>query len=97
MQLHFVGKNFDLTEALKNHATEKFQPIQKRFSHITNVNVVLSVEHKDFIAEATLHYDGTEMHATAQSDDMYQAIDKLCDKLLGQLTKHKDKIIDSHR
>lgn len=97
MQLHFVGKNIDLTEAMKNHATEKLQPLQKRFDHITHVNVVFTVEHKDHIAEATVHYNGTEMHAKAESDDMYQAIDKLCDKLLGQLTKHKDKIIDSHR
>lgn len=97
MQLHFVGKNIDVTPALKSFTTDKFKPLEKRYSHITNVNVVFHVEHHSQIAEATVHFNGTEIHASATSEDMYKSIEALADKLLGQITKHKEKLIDSHR
>lgn len=97
MQLHFVGKNIEVTQALKDFTTEKFDHLEKRFSHITKINVTFSVEHIAQIAEATIVFTGHEIHASAQADDMYVAIDALIDKLAGQITKHKEKIIDSHR
>lgn len=97
MQLHFLGKNIDLTSALKDYATEKFQPLAKHFNHITKINVVFRVEHISQIAEATAHFNGNEIHASATEDDMYQAIDALSDKLDSQIRKHKEKLIDKHR
>lgn len=97
MQLNFVGRNIEVTPALKDHASEKFHAIAKRFDHITNVNFSFHVEHITHTAEANVHVNGNEIHATAESDDMYKAIDALIEKLLGQLTKMKEKIIDSHR
>lgn len=44
------------------------------------------------IAEATVHLNGGELHATAEADDMYAAIDLLIDKLTRQLNKHKEKL-----
>lgn len=91
MQLHFTGRNLEITPALKSFATEKFQKIEKRDSSITNVNVIFQVENVTHIAEATLHLNGAEIHASAKAEDMYSAIDTLVDKLVGQITKHKEK------
>ena len=96
MQLHFTGKNIDVTPALKAYTIEKFQPLQKRYSQISSVRVTFTVEHLSQIAEATVHMNGTELHATAKSDDMYASINALVDKLMGQINKQKEKIIDSH-
>ena len=97
MQLHFVGKNIDVTEALKTFTTEKFQTLEKRYNHITNVHVVFHVENITHIAEATVHANGVEIHASAKEDDMYKAVEALVEKLLGQITKHKEKVIEHHR
>lgn len=97
MQLHFTGTNIEITPALKTYTTEKLQPLEKRYSHITNVSVVLYIEHDVKVAEATLHLKGGEIHASAKDHDMYKAIDLLANKLLGLVTKHKEKLIDSHR
>lgn len=97
MQLHFTGKNIVMTDALKAFITDKFQPLHKRYSHITNVYVVLLVEKADQIAEATVHMSGTELHATAKSHDMYKSIEELANKLLGQITKFKEKTTEHHR
>ncbi|MGU0160687.1 ribosome hibernation-promoting factor, HPF/YfiA family [Escherichia coli] len=43
-------------------------------------------------SDATLHVNGGEIHASAEGQDMYAAIDGLIDKLARQLTKHKDKL-----
>ena len=97
MQLHFVGKNIDVTPALKDYTAEKIKPLEKRYNHISNVNIVFHIENLTHIAEGTVHISGTEIHATAESDDMYASIDAMAEKLLGQITKHKEKIIEQHR
>lgn len=97
MQLQFVGKNIEVTPALKSHATDKFNTLEKRFSPISHVNIVFYVENESQVVEATLHYNGLEIHATAKDNDMYRSIDLLVAKLLGQMTRHKEKVIDSHR
>ncbi len=97
MQLHFVGRNLEVTPALKTFTTEKFQSLEKRYNHISNVHVTFHVENINHIAEATVHMQGSEIHASAKEEDMYKAVETLVDKLLGQITKFKEKIIDSHR
>ena len=54
--------------------------------------VVLKVEKVTHTSDATLHVNGGEIHASAEGQDMYAAIDGLIDKLARQLTKHKDKL-----
>lgn len=97
MQLHFVGKNLDVTEALKNYTTDKFKSIEKRYPSITQIQIVFYIEHIMQVAEATCHMHGSEVHASSKEDDMYKAIDALEAKLMTLLTKHKEKLIDSHR
>jgi putative sigma-54 modulation protein len=97
MQLHFVGKNIDVTPALKEITTQKLQTLEKHFHHINKINIVFEVDHVTQIAEATVFMNGAEIHAAAKDVDLYKAIDMLVAKLTGQITKHKEKIIDSHR
>jgi putative sigma-54 modulation protein len=97
MELHFVGQNIDITDALKSHISDKLTPLEKRFSRISQIRINLHVDHLDQVAEGTVHLDGAEIHAAATSSDMYSSIDTMIEKLLGQMTKHKEKIIDSHR
>ncbi len=75
--------------------TTKFDKLERFFEHINNVHVVLNVEKLQQIAEATLHVNNGEIHAKADSENMYAAIDALTDKLIKQLTKHKEKM-NSH-
>ena len=91
MQLNFTGRNIEVTPALKTFTAEKMERVERRYSTIKHVDVVFHVENVTHIAEATAHLDGAEIHATAKSTDMYAAIDELVDKLLTQITKHKEK------
>jgi len=91
MQLHFTGRNVEVTPALKTFTTEKFERVQRRHQPITDINIIFNIENDTHTAEANLHLDGIRIHASAQAKDMYSAIDELADKLMTQITKHKEK------
>ncbi len=98
MQLNISGHHVDITSALRSYVSEKLERLERHFDKVTNVHVVLSVEKVRHKAEATLHIGGGgQVHANAEQDDMYAAIDSLIDKLDRQVTKHKEKTTDHHR
>ena len=94
MQLNISGHHVELTEALKDYVNEKFQRLERHFDQISNTNVTLQVEKLRQIAEATVNISGGELHAKAETEDMYAAIDALVDKLDRQILKHKEKHVD---
>lgn len=92
MQINITGHHVDLTDSMQDYVHQKFQKLERFFDHITNVHVVLRIEKVQHIAEATLHVSQGDIHATADEDNMYAAIDSLVDKLVRQLNKHKEKL-----
>lgn len=94
MQLNISGHHVELTTSLKDYVTNKLDKLERHFDHISNVQVTLSVEKLRQKAEATLHISGADIHATAEQQDMYAAIDMLIDKLDRQILKHKEKTVD---
>ncbi len=95
MQINIQGHHVDLTDSMQDYVHSKFQKLERFFEHITNVHVVLRIEKVHHIAEATLHVNQGDIHATATEESMYAAIDGLVDKLVRQLNKHKEKL-NSH-
>ncbi|AKH90081.1 ribosome hibernation promoting factor [Edwardsiella tarda] len=92
MQLNITGHHLEITDAIRQFVSEKFAKLEQYFDRINQVNVTLSIEKVDHIAEATVFINGGELHASAEQEDMYAAIDVLIDKLARQLNKHKDKL-----
>lgn len=97
MQITLSGHQVDITDALRSYASEKMGRIQKHFDHVITTNMVLHVEKNRHQAEATIHASGATLHANAEGEDMYAAIDSLIDKLDRQVLKHKEKTTDHHR
>lgn len=96
MQLNIVGRNVEVTPALDQFVKDKLSTISERFKQITHVHVILQVDKIQQKAEATVHLSGKELFAEATTEDMYQSIEALIDKLTAQLTKHKEKQTDHH-
>ncbi len=97
MQISISGHHLDITDSLHNHVSEKVEKIVRHFDHVTNTNVVLQVEKKRHMAEATINTKGAMIHASSTCDDMYAAIDSMVGKLDRQVIKHKEKLTDHHR
>ena len=97
MQITVSGHQMEITEPLRNYASEKIGRIQKHFDHVINTNIVLHVQKNQHKAEATVHARGTTLHADAEGLNMHAAIDSLADKLDRQVLKHKEKATSHHR
>jgi len=91
------GHKMDITQPLKEYVADKLERIERHFDHVTNTNVVLHVEKARHLAEATVKTKGATLHANAEAEDMYAAIDALTDKLDSQVRKHKEKTSDHHQ
>lgn len=96
MQIAISGHQMDITPPLKKYVTEKMGRIERHFDNLTNSTVVLHVEKTRHLAEATINTKGATLHANAEAEDMYAAIDNLIHKLDSQVRKHKEKSTD-HR
>ncbi|HIL93236.1 MAG TPA: ribosome-associated translation inhibitor RaiA [Cycloclasticus sp.] len=96
MQLSLSGHHVDITDAIRDYTTSKFDKIKRHFDKVIDVHVILSVEKLEQKAEATIQLNGTKVFAEDTQENMYAAIDTLVDKLDRQVMKHKEKM-KSHR
>ena len=99
MNIDLTGHHIDLTDALRSYVNEKMSRLERHFDHVTKTHVILQVDKKRHIAEATMNVPGStsNVHANSEHEDMYAAIDLLVDKLDRQILKHKEKLTDHHR
>jgi len=91
MQINVSGHHVDVTDSLRNYVETKLDRLERHYDRITDMQVVLSVEKQRQKAESTIRISGGEVHAQAESADLYAAIDMLADKLDRQLIKQKEK------
>jgi len=91
MQITVSGQHFEVTPALHQYAVEKLDRLNHHIDHINDIHVVLSVEKLRHRAMGNVQVKGAVLHATAESEDMYAAIDALGDKLHAQAIKYKEK------
>ena len=97
MQISITGQHIEITDPLRTYVDEKIGRIQRHFDNVTSTSVVLVVEKNRHQAECTISTKGAQIHANADGDDMYAAIDFLVDKLDRQVIKHKEKTGDHHQ
>ncbi len=98
MKIIVSGRNIDLTKAIKEHVTEKFDKLDHHFDFIQEVHIFLSVEKnpkikENHLAEATVHVSGAIVRVETKSENLYASIDDLVRKVDRSLKKHKTKLL----
>lgn len=96
MNFNITGHHVTITDALKAYVEEKLARVEGHFGNITGTQITLKVEKYLHKAEATMQLSGNTIHADAEKEDMYAAIDDLVDKLDKQVRRYKRKITN-HR
>ena len=95
MNLHLTAHHLEITPAIRDYSTEKFDKIKRHFDNVViDVNVILSVEKLKQKAEATMHVSGKNLFVECADENLYTAIDMLVDKLERQVRRHKEKLSD---
>ena len=97
MKFVIVGRNLDVTPALKAAVEDKIGKLAKYFNADTEVHVTLSVEKERQKIEVTIPVKGNIIRSEQVSNDMYVSIDLVEEIIERQLKKYKTKIVDKHQ
>ncbi|HTP27432.1 MAG TPA: ribosome-associated translation inhibitor RaiA [Anaeromyxobacteraceae bacterium] len=92
MQVNITFRHLDSTEALKAHAREKVEHIQRYIDQPSEAHVVLYLESLEHHADINLKAGHFLLRGRAKSGDMYASIDAAAEKIERQLKKHKEKL-----
>lgn len=85
----FIGHHINVTEPLREFTTKKLERITRHFDRIINIHVTFEVVKLSQVAKATINAAGKTFHADSESNNMYESIDLLVDKLDRQIKEHK--------
>lgn len=92
MKFIMSGKNFEVTDALKERINKKLGKLDKFFSPQTEAHITMSVQKNRHIFEVTIPANGITMRAEVSGEDMYSCIDKAEDILERQIRKNKTRL-----
>jgi len=96
MKIEITGKNYSVSEHLKEVIDKKLSKLDKYFGDgDTLARVVFKKESSTMTTEVSLEYCGKFVRATASGDNFYDNIDKILPKLEGQIRKHRTRF-DKH-
>ena len=96
MQITVKGRNFLVTDELRECVTRRFERVAKQVSDLAVLDVELSGERNPGIAhgcvaEATLHLKGVVLRARESSPDMKRSIGLIADDMAVQVKRHRDR------
>jgi putative sigma-54 modulation protein len=95
MQVTVLGRHIEVTDSLKQYATEKFSKLERYLPKAVQVVVTLSVVKKvHHYAEAVIKSNGLLIQASEETEEMYSAIDLLIEKIERRARKYKEKLVD---
>ncbi len=103
MQINLKGTNMELTPAIKDYVLKKVTNLEKLLSKIeegkervlVNFEVAKATNHHKaglvFHADCLINIAGADFYASADKEDLYEAIDDVKSILFTEITKDKDK------
>ncbi len=92
MRINITGHHIEITESLKSAVDGSFTKLIRHYPDIDRVDVVLTVEKKEQVAEAIVHFLGHDLVAKSSSNDLYGSINDLRSKMESLLQKRKSTI-----
>lgn len=95
MDIYVRGKNFKVSDALKEWVEKKIGKLEKYFDDTEDVGeaqVIMIVHNERHRAEVTISLNGIVLRGEEETDDMYATIDQVLNKIERQIKKYKTKI-----
>lgn len=97
-KFHIRGENIAVTDAIRDYAETKLSKLEKYFSEDVTVHVTAKVyPNKQAKAEVTIPHKDVTLRAEETSNDWYNSLNVVVDKLERQIRKHKTKVQKRNR
>lgn len=97
MKIIVTGKNISVSEKIQASIDKKFEKLGKYFADDIKANVVIHPEKAKVKMEATIAAKGTIFRAEEVSQDIFDCIDIVAEKLQKQMSKYKGKMIKKNK
>ena len=94
--ISITGRHVQVTESMKEYASEKIRKIERFTHHIIDVSVTMDIQKMEHKVDLVFKFGHFKIRASASSEDMYASIDRVIAKILSQLRKWKSKIQNHH-
>ncbi len=96
MRIEVRGRNFEVTDELREAVTKRFARVGRQVSELSTLDVELSEERNPSIAdsqiaEATLQVKGKTLRARETSPEMLHSIHHAAEDIRRQVKKHREK------
>jgi ribosome hibernation promoting factor len=89
MNITVTFRHIDASDALRKRATDKISKLQKFLRQPMTARVTVSLEKLKHEVEARISSGGERFEAHEATEDMYESIDKVMDKLERQIRGSK--------
>jgi len=102
MNLNLVGKQFTLTDAIKDYTVGAFEQLEKYNLDIISARCVISADErqgkKGFVVDFSMNLPGKDTIVVSGKDkDLYAAIDSIADRASKVLRRYHDKTISRNK
>ena len=92
MKVKVIGKNIEVTEALRNIVEKKISRLDRYFGSDVEAHTTMSVQKNNHTIEVTIPFNGVILRAEERNEDMYISLDIVMDKLERQIRKQKTRL-----
>lgn len=99
MNFQIRGERVEVTNSMKEYATQKLSRLEKYFDNPSNIvcKVIFSVRGREQKVEVTINGGKYDLRAEVSHNDLYAALDLVIDKLETQMRKFKSKLMSKDR
>ena len=94
MEIIVSGRHLDITDAIREYASEKMSKLPRYFDRIQSIEVIAAkAERNEMAVEVIVHAEHTDPFIVhTHHEDLYACFDEAAKKLERQLTDHKEKL-----
>ena len=97
MNIKVVGKNIEITEAIREYIEKRFEKFEKFELDNSEITVSCAVEREEQIVDIQINKNGDFIRIEERNNDLYASIDLAIDRVARQLRKDKEKKLDKSR
>ena len=92
MQKKVTARHFDMTPKIREKAETEMEALSRFYDNIISVEMTLDQERHRKMAEVKVKVYNSTITATAETENLFGAIDSVVDKVRSQLIKYKGKL-----
>ncbi len=95
-EITVIGRHFELTDAIKAYVIDKVSKIERIGERIIQAIVTLDVIKLEHSCDIQLLFGATKIKVSANTDNIYSAIDKATARLRARVLKYRSRLLEHH-